>query len=209
MTTAITSASGRATISLAPGASEIITLEATAISPGAKGTTKNVVFNVYNSSSDTTVRDAVQAATSTPAIPFDLQIQAGTGTFVGSGTINTNAVDQSISSSVRKTQTATYNIRFVNNKGAGEQFKLKSTGSGSGWTVKYFNAVNADITSAVVAGSWTSPVVATRGAYAVRCTVTPASSVATGSSFAVLATVTALSNGAIKDAVKATSTAIQ
>ncbi len=66
ITTDILDSDGYTTISLAPGASEVLAVEVTPRSGTASGASKDVQMQAFLSSSDTTVRDAVKATTRVP-----------------------------------------------------------------------------------------------------------------------------------------------
>jgi hypothetical protein len=95
----------------------------------------------------------------------------------------------------------TFSISIRNNGTASDRFTVKATGSGlSGWTVKYFKGTT-NITSAVVAGTYQTPLIAPGGQFLMTAKMTGAAASETlaGSR---LVTVASSADPTKKDAVK-------
>jgi hypothetical protein len=132
-------------------------------------------------------------------VGVDLGIRgAADSSYIGEGTVNGDATNQTLSVSATPGQVLTFYARVTNSGNADDKFKVKGPSSGSGWTIKYFDdQTNADITSALTGGSWSTPLLSPGNRYIVRFTISPSSTLAVGSLRSV--TLTGISN---KDSTK-------
>jgi VCBS repeat-containing protein len=211
VTTPIKSAAGRTTAVLAPGASEVITVEVTAGSGLGVGVVQSTLLQVFDDVAGfgaNQIRDAIQAVTTvtpTPVMGVDAAIRtASESIFLGEGLVNTTGTGQTSSQNTARTVAASFRSRLKNTGNMDDKIKLLGTGSVTGWSVKYFDGVsNADITSAVVAGTWNTPALAAGATYDVRLEITPASNVALNSSRTWTLTSTSTANMTKTDVVKA------
>lgn len=214
ITAAITASGGWNTGALNAGASTRLRVE---ITPGASvaGSSNFASLITASSTADTSKKDMVRATTSTPA-PLvvtrgvDASIRtSGNVSFTGDGVINTTATNQTVSQGVTRNSIAVYVIRLRNSGNAVDTIKLSSYSNSYYFRVKYYdNSTGATITSAVNAGSWSSPQLAAGASHDVRMEVQPISSTRIGSSYSVLVTSTSGSSSTKKDSVKAATTAV-
>jgi hypothetical protein len=130
-------------------------------------------------------------------------IKVGTGAAVGNNVYNTTGAGQSKTGSATRGHAITFSITVQNDgTGAADTFKLKATGSASGnFTVAYFKGAT-DITSQVVAGTYTTSPLAPGASLAFTAKVTVKPSAAASSSVSRLLTITSVGDGTKKDAVK-------
>jgi len=93
----------------------------------------------------------------------DGRIRKGSGTFVGNNIYNTTGVTQTKTGSATRGATITFGVSIQNDGGAAESFTVFASGTATTmYTVRYFRGTT-EITTAVHAGTYTTPSLA-RGA---------------------------------------------
>jgi hypothetical protein len=130
----------------------------------------------------------------------------GAGKFVGNGVYNTTGVHQAQSMSANQGTTATVTIRVSNDGFATDSFKVKGSGTQTGFTATYLRGTT-NITSQVVAGTYAVNNLAPGASVDITLRVKVGSGVANGASKSWLVNATSQGGGSAKDAVKATVTA--
>ncbi|MDQ3814541.1 MAG: hypothetical protein M3347_11395, partial [Armatimonadota bacterium] len=198
--------SGYTTVSLAPGASEILAVEVTPSSSLPPGRVKDVVLNVFLTGTDSTPRDAVRARSFVHATA-DLLIKLGSE---APSQFALNNVYQPIpdgpqvrSLSVANDTTAIYQVQVQNDSPNSRNFVVKAMGaSGDGWTVRYRSGAT-DITAAILNAGYTTAVLAPGASEILAVEVTPSSGVPAGSfRDTVLRVFLNSSDATVRDAVR-------
>jgi len=158
---------GYVTATLAPGDSEVITIEVTPGISVTGATTKSATVAAYLDDADTTIRDVVKAATTAedyvqPDALIKKSSEADSAYAIDgslttpSGYQTTPSGDQIEAQSVTPNVTATYNVRIQNDGNTTRTFSVKaSQSSQTGWNVAY-KAGMADVTAAVTGGGYTT-----------------------------------------------------
>jgi hypothetical protein len=138
-----------------------------------------------------------------PARKPDGRIRLGTaGALVGDDVYNATAAGQAVTGSALRNHTVSFGISVQNDGAAPDRLKVRATGAAtSRYTVKYFHGAT-NITAAVVAGTFKTPVLAPGAAYLITAKVTVRSTAAKGSSVTRKVTVTSTASAALKDVVK-------
>lgn len=132
----------------------------------------------------------------------DGRIRKGSGTLVGNDVYNTTGLNQTRTGSTAPGNTITYRISAQNDGDASDRIKLAASGSAvTGYTIRYFSGTT-DITSAVNAGTFRTPLLAAGGAFGIEARVTVKSTAATGSSVSRLLTLRSVRDPAKVDVVK-------
>ncbi len=213
ITSSVTGA-GWATGSLAVGATREIRVEVTPTVSAPVGSTYDVLVT-SRSGSDNTKRDAVKASTTVinhrPDNHIKNSAEAATA-YVGDGIYNTDGTNQTKSQNVNAGATVIYHIRVQNDGNYAEAYTVTGTGNGNSahasWTVRYYDALTGgtEITASVIGAGWSTGSLAPGATTEIRCEVTPNAGAWGDESYNVLVTSTASGYGAIKDAVKATTT---
>jgi len=159
----------------------------------------NVTATATDSNGNTSEFSAPYAVP--PTRKPDGRIRKGTGSLIGNNVYNLTGVNQTKTGSTTRGSTITFGLSLQND-GASDTFEVRATGSTtSQYTVVYFrNSTN--ITSAVVAGTYTTPVLAKGDTFLITAKVKVNSSAAVGSSVTRLVTVTSVADSSKKDAVK-------
>lgn len=131
----------------------------------------------------------------------DGRIRKGTGALVGNNVYNLTGQNQTKSGSTTRGNTITFGLSIQNDSNA-DSFKVLATGSTtSQYSVSYFrNSTN--ITAAVVAGTYTTPMLANGGTFLITAKVKVNSSATVGSSVTRLVTISSVADPTKKDAVK-------
>ncbi len=132
----------------------------------------------------------------------DGRIRLGAGASVGNNVYNTSGAGQSATGSAPRGGTITFGVSIENDGNGYEDFEVQATGGAtSAYAVKYFRGT-ADITAAVVAGTYRTPSLAPGGTYLITARVTVASTAAAGSNVTRYVTITSGADMPTKDVVK-------
>jgi hypothetical protein len=126
---------------------------------------------------------------------------APSGAYVGNNIYNTTAKNQSKSKSSARNTTVTFDLNVQNDGSAADSFKVSGLASKAGYTVTYMSGAT-DITSAVVAGTYTTASLAPGQSAVVTVKVAVNSNAAAGSKVARVVTITSVGAPTKKDAVK-------
>jgi len=132
----------------------------------------------------------------------DGRIRTGSGPFVGNDIYNTTGTDQANTVSSTPGSTIRFGISVQNDSVVyADSFTLLATGTTSAmYGVTYFKGTT-NITADVVAGTYTTPTVATGATYLITARVKVRGSATAGSSVTRLVTITSLGDGTRQDAV--------
>ena len=132
----------------------------------------------------------------------DGRIRKGTGAFVGNNIYNATGINQTRTGATTPGHVITFGISGQNDSGVADRIRFAASGTVvTGYTIKYFNG-STDITSAVNAGTYQSPLLAAGGAFLITAKVTVKATAATGSSVTRLVTLRSVSDSAKLDVVK-------
>ena len=181
-----------------------VVLASTALG-NAKRTLSITAFDIAAS----TVTDVAKAVTICNQVqkPDALIRRQGETAWLGDGIYNTTGVGQTRSRTVAAGTPAVYDLKVQNDGTVPIQVKVKAPPSGTGWTVRYFNALTGgtEITNQVIGNGWLSPILAVGTQRELRVEVTPDSTVAQDAAKGV-AIEFADTTSAAKDVVKAVTT---
>jgi hypothetical protein len=142
----------------------------------------------------------------TPIYQPDGQIRfARSATWVGADVYGTDGVGQTASAKVKRTKTATFVVQIQNDGNNADDFFIQGQGQKKGFVVAYYNAPSggANITSAVIAGSYQSLSVAPTASTYLRIVITAKKGAALGAVQSWLVTATSLGDPLKQDAVAA------
>lgn len=134
----------------------------------------------------------------------DATIKAVTA-YVGSGVFNTTAAGQTVNAKVRRGAKKVFTMQVTNAGSSADAFKLLGTKAKRGFTIKYLAGATGktNITSQVLAGTYTTSSQAACASSVIRAVVGVKSTAAAGSTFAPVVTATSVGTPSNKDAVKA------
>lgn len=136
----------------------------------------------------------------------DARIRVGaTGTLKGDDVYNTTGAGQGAAASARRGASVTFQIPVQNDGVVADRFKLKGQAGNANYRVRYLDRSGANITSAVTAGTFTTPSLAPGGVHTIRAVVTVQTGAAAGSSLARTLTATSKNASTAKDTVKFTT----
>ncbi|HUS21258.1 MAG TPA: hypothetical protein VMZ66_04510 [Aeromicrobium sp.] len=136
----------------------------------------------------------------------DGRIRKGSGTLGGNNIYNTTGLNQTRSGSTTVGNTITFTISIQNDGTGAGRFGVAATSSGNvNFQVKYFRGTT-EITSAVVAGTYTTGSVGVGNSIAITAKVKVVPAVIVGSPTTRLITITSLADASKIDAVKFTAT---
>ncbi|MHB1457249.1 MAG: DNRLRE domain-containing protein [Armatimonadota bacterium] len=161
------------------------------------------------SESDNTKTDVVKAVTTcVGSNKPDLLIKTGSeSSYTGTGIINTDGTDQTKSQSASAYQKVTCAFRVKNAGNSNDSFKLTGQGSGSGWTVRYYDlTTGAEVTSQVIGTGWLSGALAPGLDKGVYAKITPDATVVSGSFKTLTITAASVGDNTKIDVVKAVTT---
>jgi hypothetical protein len=132
----------------------------------------------------------------------DGRIRLGAGAFVGNDVYGTTGTGQGRTGSAARGQSISFDISIQNDGTSSDRIKVKATGTAAtGYTVRYLRGTT-DITAAVVAGTYKTPLLAPSATYLITATVDVKSGAAAGSKVTRLVTLSSVGDSARKDAVK-------
>lgn len=104
----------------------------------------------------------------------DARIRLGTtGAWVGTDVYRGAGVTQGRSAHVPRGTPATFALQVANRGSAPDRFTVAGQGSITGYDVRYLDATGADVTAAVVAGTYDTGVLSPRASADLRVVVTP------------------------------------
>ncbi|MHB1459348.1 MAG: SBBP repeat-containing protein, partial [Armatimonadota bacterium] len=157
------------------------------------------------SESDNTKIDVVKSVTTCVAsYKPDLTIKNGSeAVYTGDGIFNTDGTNQTKSQSASAGLKAIYSFRIKNSGYISDSIRITGTAGGAGWSVKYYDLANVDITSQVTGSGWLSGTLASGTDKGFFVKVSPDSTVALGASKTLVITATSVGDGTKKDVVKA------
>lgn len=131
----------------------------------------------------------------------DGRIKRGAGALVGNNVYNLTGLNQTKTGSTTRGNTITFGISLQND-GSSDQFKVQATGASTTmYTVRYFRN-SIEITSSIVAGTYTTPVLGPGDTFLIKATVRVNSNATTGSGITRLVTISSVGDPNQKDAVK-------
>jgi hypothetical protein len=132
----------------------------------------------------------------------DGRIRLGGGTLVGNNIYNRTGINQTRTGSATPGHVITFGISGQNDSNVAERIRFAASGTVvNGYTIRYFNG-STDITSAVNAGTYQSPLLAVGGTFLITAKVTVKAAAATGSSVSRLVTVRSVGDPTRSDVVK-------
>ena len=132
----------------------------------------------------------------------DGRIRVGAGPSVGNNIYNATGAGQSMTGWAVRGGTMTFGISIENDGTGYEDFEVQATGGAtSAYAVRYFRGT-ADITAAVVAGTYRTPSLKPGGTWLITVRVAVSSTAGAGSSVSRLVTITSGADVPTKDAVK-------
>ncbi len=182
------------------------------IKPGSTDTLELLILS--SSTVDTMKRDAVKAITYImKAQQPDNQIatKVDGSDYLGDNIYNLNGTGQTQILSVQPRQTAIFYIKMENDGGILDTFAVKGDSGGDGWDVRYYSqkAGGSDITDSIIAGTWRTPPLSPAQWKEIRLEVKPTASVTPHTRKDILITSTSLVDTTKKDAVKASTEALE
>ncbi|MHB1459549.1 MAG: hypothetical protein ACYC0V_21775, partial [Armatimonadota bacterium] len=137
----------------------------------------------------------------------DLLIKTGAeALYTGTDIFNTDGTDQTKSQNASAGQKVTYAFRIKNAGYLSDSIKITGTAGGSGWSVKYYDMANVEITSQVTGSGWLSGTLAPGTDTGIFVKVSPDTTVVSGSSKTLVITAASVVNTVKNDVVKAVTT---
>jgi hypothetical protein len=129
----------------------------------------------------------------------------GSKSFVGNNVYNTTGKNQTVKQKVHRGKKFVFTIQVQNDGNNADTFTLKGPGARTGFTVRYLNGTTgtSNVTSQVVAGTFTSLPVGPTGVTTVRLVIGVKSTAKVGTAKAWLLTATSSGDPTKKDAVRA------
>jgi hypothetical protein len=132
----------------------------------------------------------------------DGQIRVGTsGSFNGDNIYNSDGSSQAVSKSAVKGKTVTFQVKIQNDGSNADKFKVSAAGTASGYTITYKKGTS-NITAAVVAGTYQTPMLATTATIKLIVKVKITKQAVKNSTLSRLVTITSVSNASLTDSVK-------
>jgi CSLREA domain-containing protein len=131
----------------------------------------------------------------------DGRIRKGSGLLVGNNVYNLTGANQTRTGSAARGSRITFGIS-IQNDSSSDSFTVRATGTTTTqYSVKYLRGTT-DITAAVVAGTYTTPVLGPGGKFLIKAKVTVLNSATLGSSVTRLVTISSVGDSSRKDSVK-------
>jgi hypothetical protein len=161
------------------------------------------VGGVFNDAAGLTKADCVAQYGVPPVSPKpDGRIRKGTGAYVGNNIYNADGTGQSKSGAKPRGSTITFGITIQNDGTGADRFSVQATGSATTmYRVRYFRGTT-EITTAVVAGTYQTPLLAVGAKYLITTKVKVKSTATSGSSVTRLVTIRSVADTTKLDAVK-------
>ncbi len=132
----------------------------------------------------------------------DGRIKKGSGAFVGNNIYNSDGTNQTKIGSAARGKNITFTISIQNDGDATDRFTMAASGSATTkYTVRYFRGTT-EITTAVGAGTYVTPVIGVGGKLAITVKVKVKSTATAGSSVTRLVTLTSFEDSGQVDTVK-------
>jgi hypothetical protein len=132
----------------------------------------------------------------------DGRIRKGSGTLAGNNVYNTTGVNQTRTGSAAPGRTITFRISGQNDGSVAGRLRLSAAGTAvTGYVVKYFNG-STEVTAAVNAGTFQTPVLAVGGTFLLTAKVTVKAAAAGGSSVSRLVTARSVDDPSKLDVVR-------
>lgn len=198
---------------LAPGAYAELRLEV-GLEPGVDPTAPHTALITGTSSADATNIDVIKAFTTKTALasqPDLLVKNEKDAWYTGDGVINSTAANQSVSQTADWTRPAVYHLKVQNDGTISDSFSIAGDAGGSGWTVRYFDAVTGgnDITAAVIGYGHSTAQLVPGASTEMRVEVAVDPGVRPSASWELFVTVRSATDATITDTVKTTTSAPQ
>lgn len=124
------------------------------------------------------------------------------GVYIGNDVYNATGVGQTVDGFAARGASFTYYVSVQNDARIPDRLVLDGTRSTSTYAVRYTNPAGANITSAVTAGAYTTPVLGAGAGYAVKVEVTVKTIAPIGSSLSATLTARSTIDPARRDTVK-------
>ncbi|MBI3648890.1 MAG: hypothetical protein HY240_09105 [Actinobacteria bacterium] len=140
-----------------------------------------------------------------PPVPYyqpDGAIRLGKGKYVGDNAYNTTAAKQTVTAKALRGSKKTFTVRVENDGNSTDTFTVKGKGAQTGFAVKYFQGTT-DVTSSVVAGTFTTSSIASGGSITLKLVITVKKTAKVGVTRSWLVSATSVTDATKKDAVKA------
>jgi hypothetical protein len=137
--------------------------------------------------------------------PDNLIKNSSESTYTGNNVYNTDGSGQTKEQSIKAGRTATFNVMIQNDGTANDSFTVQGGGNSTGFTVKYYLGTSggADITTAVIGGTYTVSNLLQGANQVIRAVVTVARGTAVGAVKDCLVTSASVADNSKSDAVKA------
>ncbi|HEX3336318.1 MAG TPA: hypothetical protein VHS54_07650, partial [Jatrophihabitans sp.] len=127
---------------------------------------------------------------------------ASAATYVGTNVFNPSGTNQTVTAAKTQGAAEEFSIKVQNDGTDLDSFRLQGAGAAPGFTVRYFNGT-ADITAAVVAGTFQTQALLAGGIKTYRLVVSVSGRATVGSILSRLVTATSVADSTRVDAVKA------
>lgn len=135
----------------------------------------------------------------------DAQIRkAGQATFKGDGVYNTDGSGQTASAGLARGASVDFTVKLENDGNVVDPLTVTGTAAGAGFSVRYFDAAGAEITTAVLAGTYSTGPLAPGANRTIRVRVKARSGAAVGARQAVTITAGSGTDAAVVDVVRTT-----
>jgi Tol biopolymer transport system component len=195
---------GCSNATVAAGSSCTVDVSFAPTSAGAKSAELRVPSDAA-SSTDTAGLTGTGTSTPPPAARPDGLIRLGSrGLFVGDNLYNVTGVGQGATGSAPRNGTITVTVKIQNDGASATKFTIRATGTASkSFDVKYFKG-KTDITAAVEAGTYQTPMLAPTKTVLITAKVTVKGTAKKTSLVTRLVTVTSVDGNAVQDSVKLT-----
>ena len=136
----------------------------------------------------------------------DAQIRkAGQTTFKGDGVYNTDGSGQTASANLARGASVDFTVKVENDGNVADRFLLTGTAAGAGFSARYYDAAGAEITAAVLAGTYDTGSLAPRASRTIRVRVKARSAAVVGASQTVVITARSAQGPTRVDVVRATA----
>ncbi|MBI4835426.1 MAG: right-handed parallel beta-helix repeat-containing protein [Planctomycetes bacterium] len=151
---------------------------AVGVEPQGQATASSKELKIWSrpkNDATTTLQDLVKFTTYVYPNRADLAVKAQGGSYSTDDTFDPPA-EQKLSATINKNTLVTYYVQLQNDGTGNDQITVTGTSSatlGTGWTVKYYDSGNTDITTNITNGlGWLSPVLTSTGTTEIRVEAT-------------------------------------